>query len=287
MARKPRVYTDSGIYHAILRGNDQQNLFLDESDRIFFINRLNKYAIELKIELYAYCLMSNHVHILLGNATESLSKFVQKLANSYVYYFNRKYERSGHLFQGRFKSEPINDDEYFKTAFRYILQNPEKSGIAKTDSYKWNSYFLIFKEDAVTQMTNLDTERSKFRRSHKVSHSGVNSLFTTQSIEVLPPPVRINREYIFRLFGGVENTKKFISVKNSDNCMEYRNRPVINDSKGLFLIKKICGIHTPFKLIKFPPAEQSEKLKQLKCCGLSVNQIARLTGIPRYIINKS
>ena len=93
MARKPRIFTDTGKYHIILRGNNQQNLFYDNQDRIFMLNRLKKYSTELKIEIYAYCLMNNHIHILLGNATPTLSLFVQKLANSYVYYYNSKYER--------------------------------------------------------------------------------------------------------------------------------------------------------------------------------------------------
>lgn len=72
-----------------------------------------------------------------------MSLLVQKIANSYVYYFNRKYDRSGHLFQGRFKSEPVLDDEYFKTVYRYILQNNEKAGLGKFDKYRWNSFYAL------------------------------------------------------------------------------------------------------------------------------------------------
>ena len=121
MARKPRLYGESGFYHVILRGNNRQNLFNEDQDRLFFIKRIKKYSEELGIEVHAYCLINNHVHILIGNANKGMSLFVQKLANSYVFYFNRKYDRCGHLFQGRFKSEVILDDAQFKTVYRYIV----------------------------------------------------------------------------------------------------------------------------------------------------------------------
>ncbi|MBS7261842.1 MAG: transposase, partial [Treponema sp.] len=108
MARKPRKESSSQKYHIILRGNNKQLLFYDEKDCEFFLKRVFKYADQLEVKIYSYCLMGNHVHILLGNAPkETLSLFVQNLSNSYVYYFNHKYDCSGHLFQGRFKSEPI------------------------------------------------------------------------------------------------------------------------------------------------------------------------------------
>lgn len=142
MARKPRIIGASGVYHVILRGNDQQNLFYNDEDRIFFINRIRKYSKELKIQLYAYCLMSNHVHILLGNGNLNMSKFVKKLTCSYVYRFNKIYNRTGHLFQGRYKSEPVDTTEYFKTVYRYILQNPQKANICCFQKYKWSSFSI-------------------------------------------------------------------------------------------------------------------------------------------------
>lgn len=143
MARKKRIFGDTGIYHIVLRGNNQQSLFYDNHDREFFLNRLKRYVTELKIDLYAYCLMGNHVHILIGKGNELMPLFVKKIACSYVYYFNKKYERTGHLFQGRYKSEPVEDIEYFKTVYRYIIKNPEKAAICVYNRYAWSSYSLI------------------------------------------------------------------------------------------------------------------------------------------------
>lgn len=245
MSRKPRKHSVSGIYHVILRGNNQQNLFCDNQDREFFLGRMKKYASELGIGIYTHCLMSNHVHILLGNARETVSKFVQKLANSYVYFFNRKYDRSGHLFQGRFKSEPVENDEYFKTVLRYILQNPEKSKIETMERYRWSGF-----RELMSALTNCCDET----------------------------------KYVLEIFGNRKNMLDFISQKNSDACMEYKNVDVVSDEKAFRKITEICGVINPFKLMGMDLDSQIIKIRSIKNAGLSVNQISRLTGISRYLI---
>ena len=185
MSRKPRQFVDSGIYHVILRGNNRQNLFIDETDRKFFIERLKKYSAELKIDVYAYCLMNNHVHILIGNGNDGMSLLIQKIANSYVFYFNRKYDRCGHLFQGRFKSEPIQDECYFKTVFRYILQNCENAGISRIDKYKWNSFWAITKYPENTFL-KIDYVCGMFN-SKNLSDNGSRQLLLRQRRTSVPP----------------------------------------------------------------------------------------------------
>lgn len=138
MARKARKYAKSGLYHVIVRGIDKQNIFLEDNDKRFFIARIKKYAEELNIKVYSYCLMDNHVHILLSDPEKKVSLFMKKLEVSYVYYFNHKYERSGPLFQDRFKSECIENEIYLKTVLRYIVRNPEKANICRFDEYKWS-----------------------------------------------------------------------------------------------------------------------------------------------------
>lgn len=146
MARKPRKLTSTGIYHVIIRGIDHQNIFFDEEDRIFFINRLKKYTNQLNISVYSYCLMDNHVHFVIGNANSNLSLLMKKIGVSYVYYFNKKYKRSGQLLQDRYKSECVEDEEYLKVLIRYVLKNPEKAGICDFGKYKWNSFISIMKK---------------------------------------------------------------------------------------------------------------------------------------------
>lgn len=248
MPRKPRLHGETGIYHVILRGNNRQNLFNDDSDRKFFLAKLKKYSAELKIEVHAYCLMNNHVHILIGNANDGISLLIQKIANSYVFYFNRKYDRCGHLFQGRFKSEPINDDIHYKTVYRYILQNCEKAGICKTDRYRWNSFWAI-------------------RNNSTITFISVN--------------------HICGMFGSKNELMAFVLQREKNKCMEYDNKIVFSDERAIHLIKKIFGISSPYKLERLEIDEQVSKCKELKKHGLSTNQIVRLTGISRFIAKKS
>lgn len=249
MARKPRKESNSKIYHIILRGNNKQALYFDDTDKEFFLNRIKKYSTQLDIHIYSYCLMQNHVHIILGNAPkEKLSLFVQKLANSYVYYFNRKYECSGHLFQGRFKSEPIEDEIYLKNVIRYILMNPEKANISRMTDYKWSSY-----------------------------RETVNK--TPQAI--------IDHQFITNLFSSLKSIKLFLDNSDNKTYMEYENRICYSDKKATLIINKTCGICNPFHLHLFSPDEIKEKLHILKTHMLSVSQIARLTGLPRKIISEA
>jgi putative transposase len=129
MARLARTKSESGIYHVIVRGINRQNIFQDDEDESVYLKRLTQYMRECGIELYAYCLMSNHVHLLLNEGDTAISEFMKKLGISYSYWFNRKYDRVGHLFQDRYKSEAVNDDSYFLTVFRYIHRNPQKAGL--------------------------------------------------------------------------------------------------------------------------------------------------------------
>lgn len=140
MARKPRRIGKSGAYHVILRGNNKQLLFYDNEDRRKFIEILKKYTKELEVKLYSHTLMGNHVHLQIGHANGKMDKLIKKICCAYVPYFNKKYERTGHLFHSRYKSEPIEDDVYFKDVTRYILLNPQKAGICNFRNYCWSSY---------------------------------------------------------------------------------------------------------------------------------------------------
>ncbi len=139
MARYSRKISAYAYYHVMVRGVNRMDIFNDDSDRIRFINTMKRFSGETAVDIIVYCLMRNHVHILTV-APDGMDLFMKKLASSYVYYFNRKYDRVGHLFQDRYKSEAVESDAYLLTAARYILQNPQKAGICKTADYPWSSW---------------------------------------------------------------------------------------------------------------------------------------------------
>ena len=140
MPRLARQKSETGFYHILLRGVGRQNIFEDDEDKQRFLETLERYKKELHFELHAYCLMGNHVHLLIKDVSNQLDQIMKKIAGSYAYYFNRKYERVGHLFQDRFKSEVIQDDSYYLTVLRYIHQNPLKAGLSKMERYPFSSY---------------------------------------------------------------------------------------------------------------------------------------------------
>lgn len=142
MARQARRFSLSGYLHVIIRGIGKQLLFEEPADNLFFLSVLRRFSRETKVTVCAYCLMDNHVHLLLHDTNMQIPVLMKKIGVRYSAYFNEKYERTGHLFQDRYRSEPVEDNGYLIRVFRYILKNPEKAGICKASDYRWSSYKL-------------------------------------------------------------------------------------------------------------------------------------------------
>ena len=139
MSRENRKQSDSNYYHIMLRGINRQNIFEDDEDRKRFIDIAFYFANETDTKICAWCLMSNHVHLLIYS--EAIPEmFIKRIGCTYVPYFNKKYERVGHLFQDRYKSEAVNNNRYLLGVVRYIHQNPQKAGICNMASYEWSSF---------------------------------------------------------------------------------------------------------------------------------------------------
>ena len=140
LPRKSREISSTGIYHIIMRGNDRNDIFYDNQDRYVFLNILKETKERFKFEIYSYCLMNNHIHIVFRIKDEFLSKAMQSLEIRYSAYFNKKINRNGHLFQNRFFSKKIENLSYFLTVCKYVHRNPEKAKIDSTENYKWSSF---------------------------------------------------------------------------------------------------------------------------------------------------
>ncbi|MCR4625197.1 MAG: transposase [Lachnospiraceae bacterium] len=144
MPRTARNFGESRYQHIIIRGNGKQVLFEDDMDYKYFIGLMHRYRSDTGIKICAYCLMENHVHMLLYDDKNMISGFMRKIEVSYAEYYNKKYDKTGHLFQDRFKNEVIYDERYLMIVFRYILRNPEKAGFCKTELYRWSSFSEYF-----------------------------------------------------------------------------------------------------------------------------------------------
>lgn len=142
MSRTARITMENGCYHIIARGNQKQSVFLETEDYKKYLKILAKYKKRYNFKLYCFCLMPNHVHLIIEvQQAEILWKILHGLNLSYTLYFNFKYNKVGHLWQDRFKSKLIQKDDYFLKCITYIENNPLRSSLVRyLDEYPWTSY---------------------------------------------------------------------------------------------------------------------------------------------------
>lgn len=142
MPTAARIVLEDVCYHIITRGNQRQHIFKDTEDYKTYLYRIRRYKRKYDFRLYGYCLMPNHLH-LVGEVDKppELAKFMHGLSRSYTATFNKKYQKEGHLWQGRFKSKIIAKDRYLIDCINYIELNPVRANIVKTPhEYLWSSY---------------------------------------------------------------------------------------------------------------------------------------------------
>ncbi|MCL6639725.1 MAG: transposase [Firmicutes bacterium] len=171
MPRHRRVKSNSGYYHIMIRGNERRNIFQDEEDKVTFVETLYKKKQGNRFSIHAFCLMDNHVHLMLSEGVEDVAKVMKRITVSYVNYFNKKYKRVGHLFQDRFRSEVVEDDSYVLALARYIHQNPVKAGMVDSvNEYKWSSYNCYLNDNnCFAKVVETDTVLSLFSEDRKTA----------------------------------------------------------------------------------------------------------------------
>ena len=143
MARQPRIWYEGAIYHVMSRGNHKNDIFRDPQDYRVYLKILREAKEELDFEICSYCLMTNHVHLVIETNEISISDIMKKVNMHYSIYFNRKYDLVGHLFQGRYKAQIIEKDNYILEVSRYIHLNPIRANMVENpQDYKWSSYSM-------------------------------------------------------------------------------------------------------------------------------------------------
>ena len=173
MARKPRVEYAGAFYHAICRGNQRQAIFRSDADREYYLERLEEYRQRYGFNVYAYVLMSNHVHLLIETGKVALSKIMQGLQLRYTGYYNRKYNKVGHLFQGRYKAILCDRQAYLLELVRYLHLNPGRMRVPMDPwKYPWSSHATylgksgLVKVDTSTVLGELNRSVGKARRAY-------------------------------------------------------------------------------------------------------------------------
>ncbi len=167
MARRKRFHLHSAIYHVMLRGNDGQQIFFSDADRYRMCLLIQEGVERFGHCVHSFCFMTNHIHLAIQVGTISISKIMQNLAFRYTRYMNKRQDRVGHLFQGRFKSVVVDGERYQRELIRYIHLNPVRAGLVKQpEEYLWSSHRNYLDLSEICWVTP-DCFLSRFGTSHK------------------------------------------------------------------------------------------------------------------------
>lgn len=183
MGRPLRLEFEGAVYHITSRGNEKKKIFRDDKDRDKFLSILKEYKNRFNFLVHCYVLMDNHYHIVIETQRPNLVKIMHGLNSSYTGYFNKKYRRSGHLFQGRYKAIIVDKENYLLELSRYVHLNPVRARITdKPQDYRWSSYRGYIKKKEVNNIGNYEWLLSIFGKEEKRSRRNYRE-FVEEGIE--------------------------------------------------------------------------------------------------------
>lgn len=219
MARTARIKSKTGIYHIVLRGNNKQQIFLEEEDYKRLLDIVSDYSKSCDYSILAYCLMGNHIHLLLKTGETELAKIMKRIVVKFVYYYNTKYDRVWHLFQDRFKSEPVENDEYLLEVVRYIHQNPIKANICyDVGEYEYSSYkqYEYVLKRSLRDYPQID-EDGLFSKCIEELKNMIGDIYSSDDIEYIRGLEGLSAKKYFNVFDKMvlKNKDDFKLVKRS------------------------------------------------------------------------
>ncbi len=232
----------------MLRGINKQRIFEDDEDYRRFLEILVKYRVECGYSLYGYCMMPNHVHLVLREGKQPLETIMRRIGASFVYWYNAKYTRTGHLFQDRFKSEAIESDAYLLTVIRYVHWNPVKAGLcAAPEAYPYSSYSRYFESEGI-----------------------------------------IDSALIAGMIGAEEFKKFQSTPGKEECLDDRENiKRNVTDERAIELMRKITGCQNASEYQSLTAEQRDEGLRELLRHGVSIRQASRITGVSFGIVRKS
>lgn len=243
MPRHPRETSQSGIYHITSRGSGRRILFEDDIDKHRYLTKLRDLSRKRDIKLLAWCLMDNHVHLIVECDKDSLSEMMRQLNTSYASWFNGRHAHIGAVFQGRFSSTPIESDAHLLEAVRYIHLNPKDLGISNPLAYRWSSYASYL------------GERSDAGLCHK--------------------------ERVMKAFGSVKKLAEFhdIGIDEAELVEFTPERPRLSGAEARRIAVRLFGESFSDAIAQASRSDRDASLSRLYQAGLSIRQIERLTGV--------
>lgn len=250
MPRHSRIKSSTNIYHIVIKGADSQVIFYEDRDKIKYLDYLEYYKHKCNFVIFAYCLMANHIHLLIKHSDDtSLSSIFRHLNTSYACWFNQKYNRTGYVQDGRYYSEPVETEKYLFNVINYIHYNPSKAGLElyPGEKYMWSSYSdYIIGNDRLVDIS-----------------------------------------YIINTLGGLDSFISLHNVLTEEKCLEIDTcKRRIPDDVVIDMIDKLCNCTTPTEFGQLSMIERRKNIIILYKKGVSKKQLNRLTGTPRGIIDR-
>ncbi len=242
MARRPRIELP-GYYHIVNRGVNKMHIFRKMDDYEYFEELICFYAKSYGVIIHNYCLMSNHYHLLIEITQENLSKFMRQLNMNYAIYFNKKYKRVGHLWQGRFKSWYVTDEAYLYTLMCYIEQNPLKARmVQRLEDYPYSSYHCFF-EDVIPECL----QRSWILKNHQEDKEAIKEMLNSSIDSTLLQELKMASNLIEASNSNkkpdiTKLKKMFENIEEKDT----RNKKIVQAyDKGYsqYMIAKVLGLN--------------------------------------------
>ncbi len=247
MPRKARLKSITGIYLIMLRGIDKRNIFLDNEDKLKFLNDVKKAKEKGNFNIFGYCLMDTHVHMLMQE-NEEIGTSIKRITVAYAGWHNKKYDRIGHLLQNRYLSEPVTNEQYLVTVLRYIHQNPVKAKIvANAKDYKWSSF-------------------------------GKYYLFYNRQKSI------IDGELIKNYFKTFEEFNTYINEVNDDECLDIKNSKH-SDNKLADIIMNVYQLPNLSGLSMDKKREIIREVYNKE--NTSFRQLGRIFGVSKFIVENT
>ncbi|MDF9408837.1 MAG: Transposase IS200 like protein [Pelotomaculum sp. PtaB.Bin013] len=256
MARQARERCESRVYHIVMRGINRQDIFCDEDDYQRFLITIERVKTD-KFEVYGYCLMSNHVHLLIHEKSEEIPQIMKRIGTSYAWWYNLKYQRTGHVFQGRYASECVEDDGYLLTVIRYIHNNPVKAGmVRKPEDYCWSSIQAYYG-----------------RHENPICLTDVGfilGIFAEERAE------------------AIRRFREHMKIEAQETCLDDKIKQRKTDSEVKAEIESMLNGESVMILRTIEKRKRNEILRRIKVVeGATQRQIARVTGLNQSIVFKA
>jgi REP element-mobilizing transposase RayT len=254
MTWQPRKESASGVYHVVSRGAGRRILFEDDEDRRFYLDGLVERKDRFKVVVLVWCLMDNHVHMLVRCELADLARLMRSLNTAYARRYNGRHGHVGPVFQGRYASFPVEGDAYLMELVRYIHMNPQHGGIARYDAYGWSSY-------------------AEYTGRPAICETG----FVLGVFGGLPQFVAFHE--------GGPDAEEELAFKVEGGQVAIR-RMAIPDGEAAEMARRMFGDEFANSIASMPREERNAALRRLRGLGLSVRQVERLTGVGRGVIQK-